>query len=458
MEANEAWKNNYTYNIIIFVLFTIVQCLIIGVAFQSQWIKEITINFPKYRCNPIMMPFVSLFGFNTSENFNFCVQGIFNVKAAEVFVPIYGILNTFQEVITTLVNAAMSIRGMFSNFFSGVQNFITGLRNKIQYLMNNVRMSFIRIFNLMGKVYGSMFAVLFMGQSAMTAAFNLSDNDLVKFLFEFCFAPDTPIQLSNGEYKPIVQIKIGDVLANNAVVESVFRFSGTKTQMVQIADVVLSSQHYVLGPDGQMIHAALHPAAYSVNSIPELVCLNVSGHRFAVGHYGLIVADYDEHSSPAVIAQAQNIAEKALNGFQNSPAPIDDYSLGVGGNTEMELADGSWKRTDALQIGDILKHAGAVLGIVQENCDNVIISAEGIVHSPSQFVYNMENHRWVRSARRWPGRADGAAILYNVITHNTSAIHLRACGTQADEYIRDYREVPLPEMEHGYEKEFLIAH
>ena len=463
VDVMTSWQNSYTRIIIIFVLVTFVQLLLVFFAFNSQWLKDIQQNFPKYRCNPVVIPMAGLFGYNTVDNFNFCVQGVFNAKAAEVFIPIYGILGTFQQVLATVVNAAMSIRGMFSNFFTGVENFITSLRNKIQYLMNSVRMSFIRIFNLMGKVYGSMFAVLFMGQSGMIAAFNLADNDLVKFLFEFCFAPDTPVEMADGSFKPIIDIQIGDTLAklpgqtNAPVVESVFRFSGHSTPMVRLDNVILSSQHYVLSSDGSMIPARSHPDAVPVPSIPELVCLNVSGHRFFVGQEGLIVADYDEHSSEAVIAETQAVAARALNGGDIDTEVVAHYTLGIGGETEVELHDGTWKRTDTLVIGDSLRHAGVVLGLVQESCSEVVVSPQGIVHAPSQFVYDHDAHRWVRAAQRWPGGVKvEQRVLYNVISQRTSAIHMRAsAGREGDEYIRDYREVPLPDMEAAYEKEFL---
>lgn len=207
-----------------------------------------------------------------------------------------------------------------------------------------------------------------------------------------------------------------------------------------------------------MIPARSHPSAVLVSSIPELVCLNVSGHRFLVGHEDLVVADYDEHSSEAVIAETQAVASRALNGVNLNEEVVAHYTLGIGGETEVELHDGSWKRTDTLAIGDSLRHAGVVLGLVQESCDEVVVSPEGIVHAPSQFVYDHAGHRWVRAAQYWPGGVKvEQRVLYNVISQKTSAIHMRSPTGMGDEYIRDYREVPLPDMEAAYEKEFLVA-
>jgi hypothetical protein len=470
METSEferltAWKEGYTKTIIVFVLVTAVQIGLLVGAFQLHLLADIKKNFGDYRCNPLFMPFVGNFGYDPINNFNFCVQSIFQGKAAEVFAPIYNILGVFQGVLMTVVNSALSIRGMFSNFLGGVEDFIASVRNKIQFLMNNVRMSFIRILNLMGKVYGSMFAVLFMGQSAMTAAFNLADNDLMKFLFEFCFAPNTLVKMADGSSKEIKDVVIGDVLAevpNNKspVVTSVFRFAGGSTPMVRIYDVVVSSAHYVLAGSAGMVPAEAHPEAVWAGSVPELVCLNVSGHRFRVGSDGLLVADYDEHDSASVVAGTQRMASRALNGGGSGgdgEDPVMDYSLGIGGSTEVNMADETWKRMDAIKIDDEVKYSGKVLGIVSEQCDTTVVSPSGIVFSGAQLVYDSSVNQWKRSANHWAGgQAGGANTLYTIFTKNSGVISIRK-GT-AVEFIRDYREVPLPEMESAYEKEFLVAH
>ena len=467
METSEferltAWKEGYTKTIIVFVLVTAVQIGLLVGALNLNIFSDIKKNFGKYRCNPLFMPFVGNFGYNPVDNFNFCVQSIFNGKAAEVFAPIYSILATFQGVLATVVNSAMSIRGMFSNFLGGVENFIASVRNKIQFLMNSVRMSFVRILNLMGKVYGSMFAVLFMGQSAMTAAFNLADNNLVKFLFEFCFAPNTVVKMADGTHKAIKDVVIGDVLAevpNNKspVVTSVFRFAGGSTPMVRIGDVIVSGAHYVLAGSAGMVPAEAHPDAVWAGSVPELVCLNVSGHRFRVGADGLLVADYDEHDTAAVVGETQRMATRALNGRVDGEAPVMDYSLGVAGSSEVLMADGAWKRMDSIAIGDVVKHSGKVLGVVCEQCDATVVSPSGIVFSAAQLVYDSSAKQWKRSANYWSrGPAGGAKTLYTIFTMNSGAISIRK-GTSV-EFIRDYREAPLPEMESAYEKEFLVAH
>ena len=268
--------------------------------------------------------------------------------------------------------------------------------------------------------------------------------------------------MADGSSKAIKDIVIGDVLAevpNNKspVVTSVFRFAGGSTPMVRIHDVVVSAAHYVLAGSAGMVTAEAHPEAVWSGSVPEIVCLNVSGHRFRVGADGLLVADYDEHESASVVMETQRMATRALNGKSCEDEMVLDYSLGIGGSTEVLMADNGWKRMDAIAIGDEVKHSGKVLGIVCEQCDTTVVSPSGIVFSAAQLVYDLDARQWKRSANRWSrGSAGGAKKLYTIFTMNSGVISIRKGG--AVEFIRDYREAPLPEMESAYEKEFLVAH
>jgi hypothetical protein len=171
------------------------------------------------------------------------------------------------------------------------------------------------------------------------------------------------------------------------------------------------------------------------------------------------VADYDEHDSASVVVETQRVAIRALNsaGVDTTDAPVLDYSLGVGGSAMVHMADDTWKRMDKIVIGDVVKYSGPVCGIVSEQCMTTIVSPSGIVFSGAQLVYDQSANKWVRSANHWTkGPNSGVKTLYTIFTANSGVISIRKGG--ATEFIRDYREVPLAEMESAYEKEFLLAH
>jgi hypothetical protein len=442
--AQSTWEAGFTTTVIKFVIMTIVFGGILIGMFAMGSLTEIAKNFPRYRCNPMAMPFASNFGYDTMENFNFCLNTIFQGKAAEIFGPIYGLLGGFTAVITQIVNVTAGIRKLFSNFLGGVNNFVRSVRDKIQAVLFSIKMSFAKLMNLMGRVYGTMYAVIFMGTTAMTAGFNLADNDLVKFLFEFCFSPDTPVVLYDGSTKPIKDIVIGDRLQNvdgkEVYVTSTFVFDGKNTPMVDLDGIEVSSQHFVLGPLG-MIEAGKHPRAVTTPSIPLLYCLNVTEHKFKIGSY--VFADYDEHDDSKIVKAVQNIAIKAVNG-RKSKGTVDGYTLGYNPEDYIVMNNGTMKKLKNVQIGERVFSSGKVLGIVKEYTETVCTIGDSFV-APATLIWHKDE--WVRAGCVYPITNKSETVL-NFITEGCSALHIYdKCKVI---FGRDYREAPLPEMEDPY--------
>ena len=450
-----AWEAGYTTTIIKFIIFTLVFVVLLVLMFSMGNLKEIAENFPRYRCNPILMPFASNFGYDTKENFEYCLTSVFNSKAAEIFTPIYALLGQFTNLVTTIMNVALGIRKLFSNFLLGVNSFIRNVRDRIQGLMFTIRMSFLKMNNLMGRVYGTMYAVIFMGTSAVTAGMNVSDNSLVNFLLEFCFDPATPVHMADGSYKAIQELVIGDVLAPTPAdplprVTSVFRFNGEKTPMVKLHDVVVSAQHYVF--HNKWIEASDHPDAVPVPSIPQLVCLNVSAHQFKVGKTGLLVADYDEHESKDVVYATQRLALQRLNGFAEDDCVVEDYSLGIDRRAEVFMKDGTWKEIQQIQLGDSVMNGGRILGVVQEQCEQVV-DVDGYSLAAAQTIYT--GKKWTRAAYVTKEKQSSQTRLYQLITETCATLMVRFGNKE--HFVRDYREVADPDMESAYTDKFVQA-
>ena len=55
--------------IFIFILLYIFNLLVVG-------IQRIKANWPVYRCQPLIMPFASVFGHDSSENFAYCIANM----------------------------------------------------------------------------------------------------------------------------------------------------------------------------------------------------------------------------------------------------------------------------------------------------------------------------------------------------------------------------------------------
>lgn len=451
----EAWEANLTWTIVKFAVLTIILIVALVLLFTLGNLQEIAKNFPRYRCYPILMPFAGNFGYDARDNFNYCLNNIFLTKATEIFQPIYKLLGGFVNIISTLMNAVLGIRKMFSNMFDGVVKFARLVRDKIQSVLFTLRATFMKMINLMNRVYGTMMAVLFMGLSAQTAALNVGDNDLVKFLFEFCFDPNTLIARADGSFVPIKDLKLGDTLRPienvTPVVTSLFVFDGSKTPMVKIGDVTVSSAHYV-NYLGKWITAAEHPESVATKSVPSLICLNVNNHEFYIGKCGLHAADYDEHSTVTVNRITQHLATKTLNCGKHLSAS-DSYDLGIDGRFLVKMKSGKFKELQEVVIGDVLGNGDNVVGTVVEMVSDCAFLEEIYALAPAQLVYEPTTNLWKRAFELGYSASTEFIPLYNIITDKCTAIEIKT-HTGATYFIRDYREVPLPEMEDAYSDEF----
>jgi hypothetical protein len=439
--ATLEWRQSLTGFFIKFGILTVIFIGIMVALLITGSIKEAADNWSRYRCNPLVIPFTDFFGYDSAENFQYCVRAMMQEQSGEFFQPVYQLLGQYSSSLGMIVNTVAGFRKTLGNFKLSTDSFIGSVMAKIQALMFQVRMTFMKMQTLMGRVYGTMYSVIYMGTSGIMAGQNLAENSLVNFMFEFCFAPDTHVRLRDGSTKAIKDIEIEDVLEGGVTVTSTFRFSGEKTPMVNIHGDILSAEHRVFH-DKQWIPAHQHPAALPTSSIPQLYCINVAGHAFTLAS-GLRVADYDESSDPVAVRAAQRIAEEALNG--SSGSTVADYSLGFDPAAEVLLANGSWKSADSLQLGDTVYGGAKVCGLVQEYCTTVYNYKEVLV-SAAQLVYADGN--WIRAAHL-RCTEDVPAIFMHVVTDTCVPLCVRGFQ-QTPVFLRDYREAPIPDMEAPY--------
>jgi hypothetical protein len=445
-ELAESWEKNFYANMTKFIIISAIQVVIVIWVISGGGIAEVVNNWPKYRCNPMIMPFAGMFGYDASENFNFCMKNIFSMNAGAVLAPVYGVMSNFTDIIGTISNVANSFRYLISNLLHGMERLMSSFRDRFQFILFSIRMSFFKIMNLMGRLYTTFYAVIFMGMSALQAAQNVANNDMVKFLLEFCFDPETPIELASGLTIPLKQVAIGDKLAaiNGVcpIVTSKFKFNGSSTPMVKLNNTFVSSKHYVYYEKlASWIEAGDHPDAEAVMSLPYLDCLNTDTHKVLINN--TIFSDYDESESPEVIKSTQKLAEQCLNsGVTGSSAT--DYALGLDGLTQIKMEDGSFKNLRNISINDKISQGGKVLGIVQEQVSNICILENNVRVSAAQLLW--VSKKWIRAGSKYPViNLNKPEVFYQLITE------LNILVTKSGDMFRDYREVNVPEMEDAYE-------
>ena len=335
-------------------------------------VKVVKENWEKYRCRPDVMIMADYYGHDSSDNLNFCLKNGFDKRAKEAIGPFYSYLGKFVEILMTMLSSLNSIRMIFATIVGSATKIFSEFSARIQALFYRFQMSAIRMKMLMGRVFATMYAVIFMGMAGLKATQNFGNTFLFKFLDTFCFDPDTPIELE-GRTLPIREVKVGDVLKGGERVTATFQFAADGQTMVKIGDILVSTNHYIL--HNGWILAKDHPDAvpvadWSGGIARPLICLNTDTHTIPLGGYTF--RDYDETSEGD--EEAMKMATDILNGtkddLKSHPKPsYPNSEMACHPSTKIRVKDGLVP-AHLITLGTELSH-GKVVGIVKKECHEV---------------------------------------------------------------------------------------
>ena len=105
---HELWSFS---NALVFIILLVIVIMvgITGMSAVSQ-AKDVTNNWAKYRCNPLVMPFAGMFGYNAKENFEFCMGKVFSAQAQPMLGSITGIFGKFTTVLQSIFHSVNSLQ------------------------------------------------------------------------------------------------------------------------------------------------------------------------------------------------------------------------------------------------------------------------------------------------------------------------------------------------------------
>lgn len=429
--------------VLLFVMIG-VWVILLGVADTS----EVSKHWAKYRCNPSVMPFASFYGHDTTENLNFCITGMMNNEMSGALSPVFQILATFLGTITTLVKVANNIRLEMATFMGGINTLFQNFADRFVQLTSHIRTSAQRIRMLMGRVYGSFFAMIFMSMSAMTALTNFGDTFLFKFLDTFCFDPDTEVTVVHKGKIPVKDVQIGDVFLNGSKVTATFSFLADGQPMVELPGPIHVSTNHYIQYKGKWIRSDEHPDAkpiepWSGGTERPLICFNTNDHRIPVGDY--VFLDYDETSDAD--KETMNWVEHSINGRAKESAKPYEYSTLVGPATALKLKSGKPISASSVCLGTELS-MGKVISIIEKKSKWACQLPSGEWVTPGLLIWDTKQHQWFRAGDRYKMEWDSAGWTYlGFIVANTASYEL-----YSGVVVRDYFEVHSPDTEQFYAK------
>lgn len=359
-------------------------------------LADIKEHWPEYRCQPHMMPLAGIFGYDINENFNFCLGEIIKDQTKGVAGPFAQGMSGFTSVLTNLMKSANSFRETMATLVGGVLKIISEFKARMTALMGRVKLTASRMKALMFRVYGTMFAVMYMGMSAQTGIANFGDTFIFKFLDTFCFPPDQEIELDDGDIVLISEILVGDILKGGSRVETIYKFAADGQEMVELENVRVSSNHFIQY-NGQWIMAKDHPDAKASGewlggSDKPLFCLTTHDHLLPIGPY--IFADYDE--TDEANAKTQGWVDSSLNGRRATPFPDISYDIGSPSETRI-LTNHGYKCLNEVRLGEYLSDTDKVIGIQVMKLNEFCKLPCGTLVGRGALLWNAKKGEWSRA-------------------------------------------------------------
>ena len=297
-----------------FFLLTLLAILVFLIIDQTSNLSSIKANWAEYRCQPHIMPFASLFGHDVNENFQFCIQQIIQEKTTGVAAPFAQGMSGFTGILGNLMSSANSFRVMLATLVGGVIKIISEFKSRMDALMGRVKMTASRMKAMMYRIYGTMFAVMYMGMSAITGIQNLGDSFIFGFIDTFCFAAETEVILENSSSMYIKDLTLGTRLRDGQIVEAVLEVPGS-LELYMLHGVRVSGEHLVFYKNS-FVPVKEHPDAIKTGGLPSLWTLITSNRQIPVRGFksDLIFSDWEEMpAGPESAAEWDKIVRGLIN-------------------------------------------------------------------------------------------------------------------------------------------------
>lgn len=433
------------------IIFNVVFIILLAVGFYytniSTNMREVSANWAKYRCDPSIMPFASLYGYNTAENFNYCMGGVFNTFSADATSSFTDTMGSFTGILSSIGSSIDGLRTTAATMGGGINVMFQDFTDRITNFFFRLRLSAIRIKLMMSRLYTILFSIMYMGSSGLVGMSTFTNTALFSFVDDIsCFPPWQKIQVKGRGPVYMTDVKVGDILEGGQRVNGVFRFYAKGQPMVKLDDILVSNNHYILSPVG-WIKAEDHSDAVVDEpwSGRELICLNTDDHTMNIGKYTF--RDFDETNEAHY--KTMNLVEQMINGKSElKNKSYREYTPSIHPDTKIKLYSGEETHISNISIGTRLSTGGYVIGLANREVSE-IVEYHNIKMAASTLVWSTILNKWIR-----------IGDICNVIKLQKPEVYkafLITPNSQIElstgDIIRDYIEIASADIEVHYSNE-----
>ena len=434
-----------------FVITTFIFLIVLLYTRFSIGSIELDANWEEQRCRPDVMMTSGLYGKDAEANVQHCMTKGFDARAKKTVIPFYSIMGAFGDTLSSLITSINSTKVTFATLVGSASSVFTEFSSRLQNMFYRMYSSVVQMKILMSRIFSTMHAIMYMGESAIQAGMNFERTDLWNTVRNFsCFDPDTQVLTLNRGIQFIKNIEIGDTLENGQKVTGFFEFNGDGQEMVILPEgrITVSGPHAVL-QGSKWIKSSEHPdsmRSHSWNGGNErpLICLNTTNHTIQIGKY--MFTDYDETAEGNKSAMA--FAIHMLNGW-HSAAPGSyssphTFTRGCHPDTLIRLKDGSAVPANRITLGTSLSH-GTVTGVVKTRVTEVCYYGNE-VFTPATAIWSEQHKKYMRLGDFIQPHLLESPAIFCAFFVSPSAVIETSEGTM----LRDYLEIHSNHIESSY--------
>ena len=264
--------------------------------------------------------------------------------------------------------------------------------------------AFIAMGALISTVVASISVLLF-------ESFRVISTSSVPKLPSYCFDKNTILIMKDNTRKYIKNIKLGDILHDNSIVESIMISNSKKSIMYKLNNIIVSNKHKIFYKEYGWINIEDHPFSVKIENYNEPLIYCLSTNTKIININNNIFTDWDELDDNDI-----NILKEKFD-YINDYREINKLNSGIHPDTELLLDNNKKIKIKDINIGDILYQNNEVLSIIKIKSDKLDFSEfifknnKFSIKACSNIVFNNYNNI-VKKTINPPN------ICYNLITSN----------------------------------------
>lgn len=269
----------------------------------SVGLKKIKQKWPEYRCNPMVMPFASQFGFDPMLNFTQCIGNMQSDSMNFFLEPVHYLLSIMGGLGKELTDALNMIRRVIAFIRGMVGNIVGDIFGVFLNILIQVQTMMIKLKDMAMKIIGICVTILYVMGSSMKLGQSIWKGPIGGILRTLCFKDTTKIKLQQfDKLQNISDIHLGDILEDGAIVIGKLQLKGDKSNpYYRIWSDKLNDYIYVTGEhrilkdnEGKelddifenYIKVSTCSYAEKTNEYDDVLhCLITSNHRIQVGEF-----------------------------------------------------------------------------------------------------------------------------------------------------------------------------